>query len=153
MQLTQASRRRTSLATLTANWRPRLLGAVIAMLACVLIWLAGGVAGASFVVSFGAEEPPMEVTLGAVIGSVLAAAVAGWVLRIALELLTTRARTIWTAVALTAAAVSLLPAFAYEADVETTVSLTFMHIAAAAAIIPFFRRRGSFAAGKTHTEH
>ncbi|RCV49368.1 DUF6069 family protein [Marinitenerispora sediminis] len=151
-QLIRSAPRPALLATLAIDWRSRLIGGLSAVLACVLIWLAGGAMGASFVVSFGAEDASMEVTLGAVIGSVLAAATAGWVLLIALELLTTRARTIWTAVALTVAAASLLPAFSYEADIETTLSLTFMHIAAAAVIVPFFRRRGDTTAGKTHKE-
>jgi len=152
IQTTRASSRPKLPQTLTANWRPRLLGAVVATLACTLIWLAGGAAGASFVVSFGDEHASMDVTIWAVIGSVLAAAVAGWVLLVVLELFTVRARTVWTVLALTAAAISTLPAFGYEADTETKLSLTFMHVAAAAVIIPLFRRRGSSAAGKTHQQ-
>lgn len=147
LQLTRSTPRPTLLATLTASWRPRALGTAIAALVCVLIWLAGGAMGASFEVSFGGEGASMEVTLGAVIGSVLAGAAAGWILLIALELLTTRARTIWTTVALAAAVLSMLPAFGYEADLETRLSLTFMHIVAAAVVIPFFRRRGGGTAG------
>ncbi|AOS63214.1 DUF6069 family protein [Actinoalloteichus hymeniacidonis] len=146
-ELAQSTPRPTLRAALAAGWRSRSIGAVIAVLACVLIWLAGAAMGASFAVSFGTTDATMEVTVGAVIGSVLAAAAAGWILLIVLEALTTRARTIWTVVALTAAAASMLPAFAYEADLATALALTSMHIAAAAVIIPFFRRHDGATAG------
>jgi hypothetical protein len=77
------------------------------------------------------------ITPALVAGASLAVALAGWALLALLERFTARARTIWTAVALLVALLSLAGPLSILASTEANVlALALMHLAVAAVLIP-----------------
>jgi hypothetical protein len=120
--------------------RLRALGVVAATLAAVAVWtLASPVLGAQLIVRFGTGTP-QTIGVGLVAGASLIASLLAWSLLVMLERRTSRARTIWTGVAITV----LLVSFSLPASAGTTLStkaaLAAMHIAVAAVLIPTLRR-------------
>jgi Family of unknown function (DUF6069) len=72
-----------------------------------------------------------------VAGGSLVAALAGWALLALLERFTARARTIWTAIALLVALLSLAGPLSILATTEANVlALALMHVVVAAVLIP-----------------
>lgn len=84
--------------------------------------------------------PAREVTAGAVVASSLGAALAAWALLAVLERHTSRARAVWTAVALGVLAASLVPPVTAGVGPASKAALALMHVAVAAALIPLLRR-------------
>ena len=119
--------------------RTRVLGVIGAALADVAVWaVAVPILGIQLLVRFG-NAAPQGVVLPAVVGSTVVAGLLGWGLLALLERRTSRARDIWTAIALLVLLVSMSLPLA-GTTVSTTVTLALMHVAAAAVIIPVLRR-------------
>ena len=120
--------------------RSRAAGVVAAVLAAVAVWaVAVPILGVSLVIRFG-NDTPEGVGLPAVIGGSLVLSVMGLGLLVALETVTSRARTIWTVVACVALAASLGLPLVAAATQATLGTLALMHIAVAAVLIPTLRR-------------
>lgn len=120
--------------TTRARTRARALGVGGAVLAAVAVWvLAVPVLGVELLVARAGEVHP--VGGGAVVASSLVAGLTGWGLLALLERLSCRARPVWTAAAL---AVLVLSLVGPQGGVTTaaTVTLTTMHLAVAAVLVP-----------------
>lgn len=119
--------------------RVRALGVVGAVAAAVAVWVvAVPILGVDLQVTPGTDEA-QRVGLGSVVVASLVAALAGWGLLELLDRLTTRGRTVWTAIAVVALAASMFPPLA-GTTTATTVSLAAMHLAVGAALISALRR-------------
>jgi Family of unknown function (DUF6069) len=118
--------------------RRRALIAFAAMLAPVLVWVVARIAGADLSVAL-SGQPPMPITLPAVIITALLAALAGWALLAVLERFTGRARLLWTAVAALVLLVSLSGPLTVAASGGTKLTLVLMHLAVGVVLIPGLR--------------
>jgi hypothetical protein len=127
-------------ATGTSLIRRRALGVAVAVLACVLIWALGRVAGVDYTVA-NPGRAPMEVGLGPVVIFSLLASLVGWAALVVLERFTRRATAIWTPLAVVVALLSLLPLAGSEADGGTKLTLGAMHLAVAAVLIALLPAR------------
>lgn len=129
------------MATLTTRpRRARALAVVAAALAALAVWLVTDpllgidLAGPT---RPGSQEL-MSITPALVAGTSLVVALAGWALLALLERFTARARTIWTAIAVLFALLSLagpLSALA-STSAANALALALMHLAVAAVLIP-----------------
>ncbi|MFI7361030.1 DUF6069 family protein [Streptomyces sp. NPDC050149] len=127
--------------TVTTQSAPRRATALgCATLATGLLWLAAQALDVDLRVEQGAGKPPMDVSLPAVIGFTLLSSLLGWGALFLLEKRARRARTIWTALAITVLLVSLVPVFAAEATLGAKTVLSLMHVTVAAVLIPMLRR-------------
>lgn len=123
-EVDEARRRRTR----------RALVAVAAGLAPALVWLAAAAGGADLTVGFG-DEPPAEVGLPAVLTVGLGAALAGWAALAVLERLTSRARAVWSALAVAVLAGSFVPVVMGDATAGTRAALAAMHVVLAVVLL------------------
>ena len=120
--------------------RARAFAVIAAALAALAVWLVTDpLLGIDLV---GTTRPGskelMSITPALVAGTSLVVALAGWGLLALLERFTARARTIWTAIALLVALLSLagpLSALA-STSAANAVALALMHLAVAAVLIP-----------------
>ena len=120
--------------------RSRVLGVIGAALANEAIRVvAVPILGIQLLIRFG-NNAPQGVALPAVVGSTVVAALLGWGLLALLERRTSRAREIWTSIALFILLVSLSLPLVAGTSVSTTVTLALMHVTAAAVIISVLRR-------------
>jgi hypothetical protein len=122
------------------------LGVAGATLAAVAVWiLAIPVLGTALVVQFGDGAPQTIgielVTLGSLTGSLL-----GLGALFALEKFTSRARMIWTAVAIGVLLVSLSLPLVAGTTASAKAALALMHLAVASVLIPALRHRPSHSA-------
>ncbi|MER7892730.1 DUF6069 family protein [Micromonospora sp. NPDC094482] len=124
----------TSTPTTTSSLRRRAAGVAAAVLACVLIWAVGELAGVDFTVEY-PEQPAQVIGPGAVVTASLGAALLGWAALAVLERLTRRAAVVWTVLAVVVALISLAPVFGTEATGGAKLTLGAMHLAVAAALI------------------
>jgi hypothetical protein len=120
--------------------RARALAVIAATLAALAVWLiTDPLLGIDLT---GTTRPGSQqlqpITPALVAGASLAVALAGWALLALLERFTARARTIWTAVALLVALLSLAgPLSALASTTAANVlALALMHLAVAAVLIP-----------------
>jgi uncharacterized protein DUF6069 len=126
-------------ATLRSVRRARALTGVAAAGASTALWLAAHLLDVPLTVTLQGQSP-MKIGIGVVLATALTASLAGWGSLALLERLTTRARTIWTALATLALIASLAaPAFA-DASASTRTTLVLMHVTVAAVLIPGLRR-------------
>jgi Family of unknown function (DUF6069) len=111
-----------------------------AVAAAVAVWVvAVPLLGLHLIVRFG-NGSPETVGVDFVIGASLIGSLLGWALLALLETRTTRARRIWTVLAIAVLLVSLsLPLSAGVAG-ATKAALALMHVAIAAVLIPTLRR-------------
>lgn len=117
----------------------RALTGVIAAAASTAPWLAAHLLDVPLTVTMQGQVP-MKIGIGAVLATALTASLAGWGSLALLERLTTRARTIWTALAVLALTGSFAaPAFA-DASAGTKTTLVLMHVTVAAVLITGLRR-------------
>jgi Family of unknown function (DUF6069) len=120
--------------------RARALAVIAAALAALAVWLiTDPLLGIDLTAPTapGSEEL-MSITPALVAGTSLAVALAGWALLALLERFTAHARTIWTAIALLVALLSLagpLSALA-STTAANAVALALMHLAVAAVLLP-----------------
>ena len=80
------------------------------------------------------------ISAGQVIGVTAAAALLGWLLLAMLERRTSRARLLWTTIALVALAVSLALPIAAATTSSAAAGLVVMHLTVGAAVIPALAR-------------
>jgi predicted permease len=123
--------------------RTRALGVAGAVIAAAAVWaVAVPLLGIHLMIRFGnaaAESVGIDFVVGAsLIGSLL-----GWGLLAILERRTSRARTIWTVVAMTVVLVSLSLPLTAGTTASTKVVLATMHLAVAAVLIPALRGRSA----------
>jgi hypothetical protein len=114
----------------------RALAVVTAVVGTVVVWLIGRqlVGGALEVESGGNRQTVTVVSV--IVASVLAGLV-GWGLLAILERVTSKARTIWLAIAVVFLLISLLGPLGGVTP-GTKITLILLHLAAAGAIIPAF---------------
>ena len=86
---------------------------------------------------------PQTIGVGLVVGASLTASLLGWGLLVLLEHRTSRARTLWTGVAVGVLIVSLSLPFSAGTTLSTKAALAFMHVAVAVVLIPTMRRHPS----------
>jgi hypothetical protein len=115
--------------------RRRALTVAGATAAAMAVWLVARAAGTEPTVTMRGQAP-MVIGLPIVVVTALAASLAGWIAVSALERLIRQPRPWWPAVALAALAASFLPILSGQADGATRITLTMLHIAVAAVLIP-----------------
>ncbi len=113
---------------------------VAAVAAAVAVWLVARVAGVDLTVDRNSGGDAVNVGLGMVAIASALAGLAGWGLLAVLERVTSRARTIWTNVALCVLVVSLAAPIGAGSNVGTKLALAGTHLAVAAVLIPRLRR-------------
>jgi hypothetical protein len=120
--------------------RARALAVIAAALAALAVWL---VTDPLLGVDLAAPTRPgseelLSITPALVAGTSLVVALAGWALLALLERFTARARTVWTAIALLVALLSLAGPLSTLASTTAAnaVALALMHLAVAAVLIP-----------------
>jgi hypothetical protein len=119
--------------------RTRALSIGGAVIAAVAVWIiAVPLLGLHLIVRFG-NGSPETVGVDFVVGASLIASLVGWGLLAMLERRTSRACTIWTAVAIAVLLVSLSLPLTAGTTASTKAVLAMMHVAAAAVLIPGLR--------------
>ena len=120
--------------------RNRILGVAGATLAAVAVWaIEVPLLGIRLLTQFG-NTAPQDVGIGLVVLSALAGSLAGWGLLAILETRFTRARTIWTGIAIAVLLVSFSAPISAGTTTTTKFALAMMHVAVAAVLIPTLRR-------------
>jgi|HubBroStandDraft_1064217.scaffolds.fasta_scaffold08373_6 hypothetical protein len=126
-------------AGITRLGRTRALGVGGAVLAAVAVWVvAVPLLGVHLLVRFGSGAAE-TVGVDYVVGASVIASLAGWGLLAMLERRTSRARSIWTVVAIVVLLVSLSLPLSVAATTASKIVLALMHVAAAAVLIPVLR--------------
>lgn len=126
-------------ATLTAPWQVRALAIVDAIVLNVVILIAGRtVTGDWPVATVNGDE--QEIGIVSVIAITALAGLAAWGLLALLERVTSKAKTVWTAIAVVVFLLSLLGPLGSGVGTSSTIVLALMHAGAAATIIPLMRR-------------
>jgi hypothetical protein len=116
--------------------RARALCAASGGLAAALAWIVEvPLLGIDLNVRFGTGHI-QTVAVGEVISVAVAASLLGWLLLALLERRTSRARLLWTAIALAAVAASLGLPLAVATTTSAAAALIVMHLAVGAAVIP-----------------
>ena len=119
--------------------RTRALSVGGAVIAAVAVWiLAVPLVGLHLIIRFG-NGSPQTIGVDLVVGASLIASLLGWGLLAMLERRSSRARTIWTAVAIAVLLVSLSLPLSAGTTASTKAVLAVMHVAAAAVLIPGLR--------------
>jgi hypothetical protein len=119
--------------------RTRALSVGGAVTAAVAVWiLAVPFLGLHLIVRFG-NGSPQTIGIDFVVGASLIASLVGWGLLAMLERRSTRARTIWTLLAIGVLLVSLSLPLSAGTTASTRVVLAVMHMAVAAVLIPGLR--------------
>lgn len=126
----------------TRTTRARTQAVTATVVAAVAVWVV-----AEPVLGFDLRGPAHgggethDVNAAVVAAAALAASLAGWTLLVVLERFTTRARSLWTAVALTVAVLSLAgPLSSAGITVANQYWLALMHVGVAVVLIPLLRR-------------
>ena len=125
----------------TANvLRSRALGVLGATLSAVAVWaVAVPVLGVHLAIRFGNADA-QNVGIGLVVIASLIGSSAGLGLLVALEKISSRATTIWTAVSIAALVISLSFPLVAGTTISAKASLALMHIAVATILIATLRR-------------
>jgi hypothetical protein len=108
--------------------------------AAVAIWIVATLAGADLTVSFGTGQPIQKVTVVNVVVAALVGSLAGWGLLALLRRFTTKARAVWTVIAIVFALFSLGGPLSTISSTGTKVALVAMHLAVATVVIVGLRR-------------
>jgi hypothetical protein len=120
--------------------RARALSVGGAVAAAVAVWVvAVPLLGLHLIIRFG-NGSPETVGIDFVIGASLIGSLLGWGLLALLETRTTRARRIWTVLAIAVLLVSLSLPLSAGVTAPTKAALALMHMAVAAVLIPTLRR-------------
>ncbi|TME72398.1 MAG: hypothetical protein E6I50_00870 [Chloroflexi bacterium] len=118
----------------------RALGVLGATLAAVAVWaVAVPVLGVHLAIRFGNADA-QDIGVGLVVIASLIGSSAGLGLLIALEKMSTRAITIWTAISISALVISLSFPLVAGTTVSAKASLALMHVAVATILIAALRR-------------
>lgn len=122
--------------------KPRLLTVLGATLGPAVVWLVARAVGVDFVVDMRNGQPPMAVGIGIVLAFAAQAALLGWAALALLERFApSRARLIWTVLALLVLLVSFAPFVTARGAPGTLISLATMHLVVAAVLVPLLPRR------------
>jgi hypothetical protein len=108
--------------------------------AAAAVWIAADIAGTTLTVGL-PGRPPMTIGLPLVIGTALAASLAGSGSLAVLERLSTRGRTWWAVLAVATLLASFGPVLTAQTTGGARLTLALMHIAVAAVLIPGLLRR------------
>jgi hypothetical protein len=108
--------------------------------AAVAIWLVAIAAGADLTVSFGPGQPIQKVTVVNVVVAALVGSLAGWGLLALLRRFTTKARAIWTVIAIIAGLLSLAGPLSTISTAGTKAALIAMHLVVATVTIVVLRQ-------------
>ena len=119
--------------------RRRALAVAAAALAPAALWLIARALDVELRVDPRNGQAPGVIGLPTVIGFALPSALLGWAALAVLERYTGRARTVWTALAVTVLLLSFLPLFMVGATGGAKTVLALMHVAVAAVLIPGLR--------------
>lgn len=126
-------------ATLRSTWQMRAMTIVDAIVVNVIILIVGRVVNGEFpIATVGSDDQ----TIGfaqVIVVTVLVGLVA-WGSLALLERMTSRAKAVWTAIALIVFVLSLLGPLGSGVNTSSKVVLACMHVGAAATIIPLMRR-------------
>jgi hypothetical protein len=115
--------------------RTRVFGVVGAALVAAAVWIiAVPLLGGHLLIRFGSGAP-QSVGLDYVIGATVVASLLGWAVLVLLERRTSRARQVWTTVAVAVVLVSLTLPLIAGTTVATRVALVLMHVAVASVLI------------------
>ena len=134
------------MSTYAVSARPgsrRLRGLAVAATvgAALVVWIvARPLAGVDLAVRQGSGKAVQHVGLASVVIVSLLAGLVGWVFLALLERYTSRARTVWTAVALVVLLLSLAGPLGAGQNGGAKIALACMHLAAGAALIPLLAR-------------
>lgn len=120
----------------TSRTRALLVGG--ATLAPAVIYGISRLAGTDLTVTM-SGQPPLQITLPFVVITAVAAALAGWALLATLERFISRARMVWTAVAVVALFASFAMPLTVAAGGAVRITLLLMHVAVGAVLIPGLR--------------
>ena len=117
--------------------RNRALCSAGGALAAVAVWIIEvPLLGIHLIIRFGAGHVE-TIGIGQIIGVSLAVSLLGWLLLAILESRTAHARLAWTSIAVVAAVASLALPLSAATTTAASTALIVMHIAVAAAVIPF----------------
>lgn len=129
--------------TSTSVREPKLLhevGAVVgAVVAATAIWLVAQLTGTELRVTIPGQS---AMTIGpiAVVAVSLGAALVGWLALAVLRRFTSRARAVWTGLAIAGLALSLVPLLTVSAEPVARLFLALMHVGVATVLIVGLRR-------------
>jgi Family of unknown function (DUF6069) len=130
----------TTYQTTRVSARTAVTAVLGATAAAVAIWVVATLAGADLTVSFGPGQQIQKVTVVNVVVAALVGSLAGWGLLALLRRFTTKARAIWTVIAIVAALLSLAGPLSTIASAGTKAWLVSMHLAVASVLIVGLRR-------------
>ncbi|MBG6065644.1 DUF6069 family protein [Micromonospora ureilytica] len=120
--------------------RRRALGVAAAVVACLVIWAIGAVAGVDYTVE-SPGQPATVIGAGAIVTVALGAALLGWAALALLERFATRvARPVWISVAIVVTVLSFVPLLSVEATGGAKLVLGATHVAVAVALIALLPR-------------
>ncbi|MGA8015597.1 MAG: DUF6069 family protein [Candidatus Dormiibacterota bacterium] len=126
--------------TTARTGRIRALGVLGAAVAAVAVWaIAVRLFGVQLSVRFGSGAPQI-VGIDYVVAASLVGSLLGWGFLTVLERRTSRARGIWTGVAVALLLGSLSLPLTAATTMSSRISLALMHLAVAAVLIPALRR-------------
>jgi peptidoglycan/LPS O-acetylase OafA/YrhL len=144
----------TSAPAATGVGRRRAFVVVGATLAPAAAWLLAQATGTELAVTL-AGRPPMVLSLPFVIGTALAAALAGWAALALLQRMTRHARTLWTGLAIAALLASFAPVAIVQTNTAARSMLALMHVIVASVLILGLRRtvpaRRATQTGRSHS--
>ncbi|MDG9673611.1 DUF6069 family protein [Micromonospora sp. DH14] len=121
--------------------RRRALGIVAAVVAPLVVWSIGALAGVDYTVE-SPGRPATVIGAGAIVMIALAAALLGWAALALLERFAARiARPLWIALAIVVTVLSFVPVFSVEATGGAKLALGATHVAVAVALIALLPAR------------
>lgn len=126
-------------AALRSPWQVRAMAIVDAIAANVVILVVGRVVNGEFPMATVGSDDQMIGFAQVIVVTVLVGLVA-WGLLVLLERTTSRAKAVWTAIAVIVFVLSLLGPLGSGVNASSKVVLACMHLGAAATIIPIMRR-------------
>ncbi|WP_433549652.1 DUF6069 family protein [Micromonospora zamorensis] len=124
----------------TSTLRRRALAVGAAVVACLVIWSIGALAGVDYTVE-SPGQPATVIGAGAIFMVALGAALLGWAALALLERFAPRAaRPVWISLAVAVTLLSLVPLIGVEATGGAKLSLGATHVAVAVALIALLPR-------------
>ncbi|WFE99314.1 DUF6069 family protein [Micromonospora sp. WMMD964] len=124
----------------TSPLRRRALGVGVAVLACLVIWSIGALAGVDYTVE-SPGQPATVIGVGAVAVVALGAALLGWATLALLERFAPRvARPVWISLAVVVTLLSFAPLLNVDATGGAKLALGATHVAVAVALIALLPR-------------
>ncbi|RAO46171.1 hypothetical protein ONO86_03350 [Micromonospora noduli] len=120
--------------------RRRALGVAAAVVAPLVIWAIGALAGVDYTVE-SPGQPATVIGAGAIVMIALGAALLGWAALALLERFATRvARPVWISLAVIVTVLSFVPVLSVEATGGAKLALGATHVAVAVALIALLPR-------------